>query len=441
MISEAPITTARSEGGSMELVDDVPVKAQLSTLNSVKELVSHGALRSQLSAPRVALLTGGGDKPYALGMAAALTSEGISIDFIGSDDLSVPELLTNPRVNFLNLRGNQRPDASPFSKARRVLKYYIQLISYAATAQPKLFHLLWNNKFELFDRTLLMLYYRMLRKKIILTVHNVNARKRDSNDSSLNRLSLRLQYNFCHHIFVHTERMRSELVSDFRIPKRKVSVIPFGINNTVPNTALSTEEAKHRTGVSSGDKALLFFGNIAPYKGLEHLISAFSALLSKDRSYRLIIVGRPKGSENYWKQIQQAIARSGFRDRIIQRIEYIPDELTELYFKAADVLILPYAHVFQSGVLFLAYSSGLLSTAADVGTLREEIVEGETGFVFRLRDSVDLARKIDKYFNSELFGNLETRRRQITNYANERYSWDKVAAITVAVYSNLLSSC
>src|SRR5439155_5004215 len=249
---------------------------------------------------RVALLTGGGDKPYALGMAAALTSEGISVDFIGSDDLGVPELLTNPRLNFLNLRGNQRPDASPFSKARRVLKYYIQLISYAATAQPKLFHLLWNNKFELFDRTLLMLYYRMLRKKIILTVHNVNARKRDSNDSSLNRLSLRLQYNFCHHIFVHTERMRSELISDFRTPSSKVSVIPFGINNTVPNTSLSSTEAKRCLGVSSSDKIMLFFGNIAPYKGLEYLMAAFSALLKKDRSYRLLIVGKPKGPPSYW---------------------------------------------------------------------------------------------------------------------------------------------
>src|SRR5207237_3055538 len=148
---------------------------------------------------------------FALGMAAALTSEGISIDFIGSDDLGVPELLTNPRVNFLNLRGNQRPDASPFSKAKRVLKYHIQLISYAATAQPKLFHLLWNNKFELFAHTLLMLYYRMLGKKIILTVHNVNARKRDSNDSSFNRLSLKIQYGITDHIFVHTAKMKREL--------------------------------------------------------------------------------------------------------------------------------------------------------------------------------------------------------------------------------------
>src|SRR4051794_2882444 len=34
----------------------------------------------------IALLTGGGDKPYALGIAEALTSVGISVDFIGSDD-------------------------------------------------------------------------------------------------------------------------------------------------------------------------------------------------------------------------------------------------------------------------------------------------------------------------------------------------------------------
>ena len=234
--------------------------------------------------------------------------------------------------------------------------------------------------------------------------------------------------------------MRNELVSDFRITKSKVSVIPFGINNTVPNTALSTDEAKQQIGVDSDDKALLFFGNMTPYKGLEYLISAFGGLLTKDRSYRLIIAGRPKGSEMYWKEIQQAIARGGISDRIIQRIEYIPDELTELYFKAADVLILPYTHVFQSGVLFLGYGFGLPAIAADVGALKDEIIEGETGFIFKPRDSVDLARKIENYFNSELFGDLENRRKQIRKHANDRYSWDKVAAITKAVYSNLLSS-
>jgi D-inositol-3-phosphate glycosyltransferase len=388
----------------------------------------------------VALLTGGGDKPYALGMAAAMTSVGIRVDFIGSDDLNVPEVVTNPRVNFLNLRGNQRSEATPMAKARRVSKYYLRLISYAALAKPTLFHILWNNKFQLFDRTVLMLYYRLLGKKIVFTAHNVNAGKRDSNDSWLNRLSLKTQYHLCDHIFVHTRPMKSELVAEFRISEDKVSVIPFGINNTVPNTNLSSPEAKRRLGVNSSDKTLLFFGNIAPYKGLEYLVAAFAELLKKDRSYRLIIVGSPKGSNNYWNRIRQAIAYSGIEERVISRIEYIPDEATELYFKAADVSILPYSHVFQSGVLFLGYNFGLPAIAADVGNLKAEIVEGETGFVFEPRDSSDLARKIDQYFKSELFRNLEIRRSQIKEYANDRYSWRKVSNIMTAVYARLLSS-
>jgi hypothetical protein len=92
------------------------------------------ALNSQLSTKhRVALLTGGGDKPYALGLATSLTSEQIAVDFIGSDDLAVPELLGNRQINFLNLRGDQCPEASWMAKALRVLRYYAKLIIYATT--------------------------------------------------------------------------------------------------------------------------------------------------------------------------------------------------------------------------------------------------------------------------------------------------------------------
>src|SRR6059058_3891009 len=216
----------RDQGPSL----DRPSTVALSAL-ARRSLGADGSSLLRPQSLQVALLTGGGDKPYALGMAAALTSAGISLDFIGSDDLNVPEVVTNPRVNFLNLREDQRSEASAMEKLRRVSKYYLRLFGYAATAQPKLFHLLWNNKFELFDRTLLMLYYKLLGKRVVFTAHNVNAGKRDQNDSWLNRLSLKIQYQLLDHIFVHTDAMKSELVSEFQIPGRKVSVIPFGINN------------------------------------------------------------------------------------------------------------------------------------------------------------------------------------------------------------------
>ena len=87
----------------------------------------------------VALLTGGGDRPYAFGLATALMAHGASMDLIGNDDLEGTEFRGNPAVKFLNFRGDQSPDASLVQKVYRVLAYYARLIGYAATAKPKLF--------------------------------------------------------------------------------------------------------------------------------------------------------------------------------------------------------------------------------------------------------------------------------------------------------------
>lgn len=414
-----------------------------------EQRVEQQTMASSSSILKVALLTGGGDKPYVLGIVEALTSNGLSVDLIGSNDLLCPELLKNPQVNFLNLRGDQRDDATFVKKALRVSAYYARLVRYATTAHPKIFHILWNSRFELFDRTVLMLFYKMLGKKVVFTAHNVNARDRDGGDSFLNRATLKYQYRLCDHIFVHTKKMKGELMADFNVPDYKVSVIPFGINNTVPNTALTASEAKRKLGLSGREKTMLFFGNLAPYKGLEYLIAALATLAQTHPGYRLIIAGRVKkfttaGNRNtncdqYWQDIQTAIARGGLGERIIQRIEFIPDEETELYFKAADVLVLPYTDIFQSGVLFLGYSFGLPAIVADVGSLKEEIIEGETGFVFPAKDPAALAKVIETYFSSDLYKNLEDRRQEIREYANERHSWAKVAAITAGIYSKILT--
>src|SRR5690349_5628154 len=121
----------------------------------------------------VALLTGGSDRPYVFGLTKELISKGVTLDLIGSDELDCPEYHGVPRLNFLKLRGDQDPHASLPKKMVRILSYYFKLLRYAATAKPRTFHILWNNKFLHFDRTLLMFYYRLLGKRLVLTVHNV----------------------------------------------------------------------------------------------------------------------------------------------------------------------------------------------------------------------------------------------------------------------------
>jgi glycosyltransferase involved in cell wall biosynthesis len=388
----------------------------------------------------VALLTGGGDKPYAFGLSTALMSKGLSLDLIAGDELDSPEFHRAADVNFLNLRGDQTSDVTLATKISRVLLYYARLIRYAATAKPRIFHILWNNKFEIIDRTLLLLYYKALGKKIVLTVHNVNAGLRDRTDTAINRVTLRIQYRLADRLFVHTEKMKAQLVADWSVPEYAITVVPFGINNAVPDTAMTPAEARQRLGIGAGERAILFFGTIAPYKGLEYLVAAFERLAAINHNYRLIIAGKPKkGSEQYWNGIRRTIDGMT-RERVIQKIEFVPDEDTELYFKAADVLILPYTEIFQSGVLFLGYSFGLPAIVADVGSLRDDVIEGKTGLVCRARDSADLARAIDKYFESGLYAALPARRRQIREYAAIQHSWDTVSETTISSYATLLAN-
>ena len=338
----------------------------------------------------------------------------------------------------MNLRGDRRADVAAARKALRLVAYYARLMRYVAMAQPRILHILWNNKFELFDRTLLMLFYRVAGKRVVLTAHNVNDAKRDSRDGWANRLSLRMLYRLCDHIFVHPEPMKHELVAEFGVEKENVSVIPFGINNLVPATDLTPREARQRLGMREGDETALFFGTIAPYKGLEYLISALTILGRAHKHVRLIIAGAVKrGSTAYWDRVQAAIADGGLRDQVMQRIAFIPDEDVEYYFKAADVVVIPYADISQSGVLMTAQHFGLPVIATDVGALRDDVIDDQTGFLCPPRDAAALAQAIDRYFSSELYRHLPTRREQIRRFANARHSWATVAQITRSVYARL----
>src|SRR6266704_2632351 len=80
----------------------------------------------------IALLTGGIDKPYAIGLTSALTNLGISVDYIGSNDVDGPELHKTSLVRFLNFRGDQSENVKFWAKFVRVIRYYGRLIKYAA---------------------------------------------------------------------------------------------------------------------------------------------------------------------------------------------------------------------------------------------------------------------------------------------------------------------
>jgi D-inositol-3-phosphate glycosyltransferase len=395
-------------------------------------------MNRNLSQAKVALFTGGIDRHYACAFGKAVATSGIALDVIGYHEMSVCEMHNLSNVKFQELYANQRPNQSFYRKLGSYIAAYARIIGYAASSSPQLFHILWPYKVPYLDRTLLLLYYRCLGKKLIFTAHNVNAAERDGVDSLLNRLTLRVQYRLVHHIFVHTEAMKDDLASKFGVPQSKITVIPFGVGDMVPQTPLTCAGAKQKLVLHKSDRVVLFFGRIVPYKGLDLLVDAFERIASRDRSYKLIIAGQPmKESAQYWKEIHDRIESIEMREQVVEEIRYIPDSEMELYFKAADVLVLPYRQIFQSGVLFMAHNFGLPVIATDVGSFRSDIVEGTNGYICRPNDPADLAKTIERYFSSELFKNLDEHRVSIQDSIRRSHSWEAVAKTTGDVYGRV----
>ena len=385
----------------------------------------------------MALLTGGSDRPYVFGLGRALLAHGTTLEVVGSDELEnlLPDL---PALSFLNLRGDTRPGPGVTAKLIRILRYYLRLIWYAGATRAKVFHILWNNKFETFDRTILMIYYKLLGKKIVLTAHNVNMRKRDSQDSALNRLTLRIQYRLADHLFVHTAKMKADLMDDFGAPAERITVIPFGINNSLPDTSLTPGEARRKLGLDRNRKTILFFGRITPYKGLDYLLAAFKELLKNHPEYFLIVAGRTDNCAAYWQPLRTQIDAEAANGNALLREGFIPDDEAEVYFKAADVLVMPYRDIYQSGVLFTGQHFGIPILAADVGSFGEDIVAGRNGWLFQPDDAQDLEKSIERYFQSDLYAELDNRRAEIRADAAKRHSWETVARMTMDVYRDMM---
>jgi len=53
--------------------------------------------------------------------------------------------------------------------------------------------------------------------------------------------------------------MKSELLEDFGVQRQAVTVIPFGINNAVPNTDLHSRGSKRRLGIGGEERTVLFW--------------------------------------------------------------------------------------------------------------------------------------------------------------------------------------
>ncbi len=393
---------------------------------------------NQLKKPmKITIFNGAGQVDYMYGLVSGLAQfHEDAIDVLDADntkELFIPF----ENVNYYSVFTITPRNTHYLIKVKNIVKFYFLQLRYILMHKPRVIHFQWLDRFILIDRILLPVLSRLCKHKVVLTVHNINAAKRDGRDNLLNRTSLRILYKTAHLLIVHTPQSKIELLREFNVKESKVAVVKHGMNNRVAQKGISTIQSRINLKIGATEKVVLFFGNIDHYKGLDLLIESLD-ILSKDflSDFRLVIAGNSKIAE-YTNSILEKIDKSSSKDKISHRIGYIPDEEVEQYFMAADCILLPYRNIYQSGVIFMAYAFGLPIIVTDIGNFRNDIAEGKTGFLIPSNAPEELSKAMESYFSSDMFKNLPETREHIKNWAWENYSWNAIGAETRKLYESL----
>ncbi len=261
---------------------------------------------------------------------------------------------------------------------------------------------------------------RRTRIRIVYLLDNVIPHEKYPFGMLLTRLALGQGHAF----IAQSEQVRRDLLQVLpQVPAGRIVTTPHPVYDFgEPGRPRRTRaEARRVLGLPPDAHLVLFFGFIKPYKGVVHLIDAAGPLHREfGDALRVLIVGDIYGEKQPYLD---RIAASGGAE-IVDLIDgFVPDEVVEDYFLAADLAVLPYVSATQSGIVQIAYNYDLPVVTTDVGGLPEVVLDGETGFIVPPADPAALAAAVTHFFREDRAAAFAAG----VAGQKDKYSWDRMA--------------
>jgi glycosyltransferase involved in cell wall biosynthesis len=254
------------------------------------------------------------------------------------------------------------------------------------------------------------------RPPLVLTAHDVLPREpRPGQLDAQRRLYERVDA-----VVVHSEHGAARLRDELGIDPERVHAIPHG---AFAHFAELPDPAPLPAELAAVEKpVVLCFGLMRPYKGIDALLEAWRGIDDAE----LWIVGLPK------MDLAPLRAAAPPSVRFVPR--FVADRELPAFFRRADLVVLPYREIDQSGVLFTALAFGAPLLLSAVGGFPEVAATGAAELV-PPGDAAALHAAL-----SRLLADPAARERLAVaarEAAAGRYSWDAIAAQHVALYERL----
>jgi glycosyltransferase involved in cell wall biosynthesis len=243
----------------------------------------------------------------------------------------------------------------------------------------------------------------------------------------------KLAYRLADRVIAHSETARKELLKVLSVSQAKVGMIPHGNYLRSINRVPTREEARSRLGLNRNAKVLLFFGQIKEVKGLDILLRAMPEVVGDHEDALLLVAGKVwKDDWEKYRGLAKALEATG---NCVSRVSYIPEPEVPDYYAAADVVVLPYRRIYQSGVLLLAMSYGKPVVVSDIEGMTEVVEDGVNGHVFPVGDARALAKKLSEALADP--DKLRAVGAAGLSYVVEHHDWAEIGRRTAECYGGI----
>ena len=192
------------------------------------------------------------------------------------------------------------------------------------------------------------------------------------------------------------------------ISPSKIKVILNGVEKVEKLSNEEKKQVRKEFGLSKEDFVVGIMARMEPYKGHSFLIEAAGILKNKGKNIKVVIMGTGSIEDELLnmvkdKKLEDTVMFTGFVSDVGKLLNIMDLQANASYGTEATSL-----------ALLEGMSLGIPAVVSDYGGNPGVITHGENGYIFKLKDSIDMAKCIEKLIdNKEIYEYMKKRSKEI----------------------------
>ncbi len=263
--------------------------------------------------------------------------------------------------------------------------------------------------------------------------HDTQCTKTDGFENS-ERYLLHQNYELicCHtadRVVAISKSLKEHLIK-LGIPEEKIYFVPNGVDVKKFRPQSPNLELIKKLDLE-GKLVLGFIGSVTHYEGLDYLLKALAELKKTNPKIKFVLVGDGKALPDL-----KLLTRELNLDDVVTFVGRVPHDEVKDYYSVIDVFPFPRTNAKVCQLVtplkpFEVMAMGKLALVSDIPALREMVIEGETGLVFK---SEDVSSLVECLKNAESNMHLAKQGRK---WVEKNRAWSKLAERYQEVYKDI----